>query len=353
MAESETFPLARRLAEMAAQEETAALVQFAFLRPYLAELFQACAEAGLDVIALKGAALAETAYPRPSLRLFGDLDILIRPEQAEQVRGLLEALGYVADERQWNALRQGRGCQANFFQHPARGPVVVELHTKLINNPLFLAFVQMDMAGAWERSRPARLAGVDAHVLGPEDQILHLCLHLACHYLAAPRSLRDIDQVCRAGGVDWPLLTALAQSAHAASACFASLFAAESLLGTPIPSEVLDALAPRRGRRRLERLAAARAGDVEEAATEPLRFPLLWLLLPSRRARWNALRRTLIPTQDWLVTHYQPTPVDKGGKTASPGPRMLGLLYLAHGKYLLRKLLRFRFFRSARETPEI
>ncbi len=335
--EPEPFLLARRLAERTAQEETQALVQFAFLRPYLAEFLTACAGASLDILVLKGAALAETVYSRPSQRMFGDMDILARPDQAERVRAVLESLGYVVDQRQWNALSNGRGCQANFFQHPERGPVVIELHTALINNPLF-ASIRLDSEGMWERACSVRLAGVAARVLGPEDQILHLCLHLACHYLAAPRSLRDIDQVCRVCDMDWLRLVALARNARVSSVCFACLFAASRLFGTPIPNTVLDDLAPRRGRQRLESLAVARAQDMEEASTEHLRFPLLWLLLPTRRARASALWRTLFPARDWLITHYQPVPLDTAEGDASPSLQMLAGLYLAHGKFLMGRL---------------
>jgi len=37
------------------------------------------------------------------------------------------------------------------------------------------------MEGVWKRARKARVAGVDALVLCPEDSLLHLCLHLFQH----------------------------------------------------------------------------------------------------------------------------------------------------------------------------
>lgn len=298
------IPLAQQLTDMAAQEEVAALVQFALFRPHLADLLSACAEARLDLLVLKGAALAETVYPRPSLRRFGDLDVLVRRAEAARARTLLESLGYVVEAMSWDDLMHHRACQANFFKHTERGSVVIEMHTELINNDLFFGQIQVDQEGLWERARAVRLAGAEARTLGPEDQILHLCLHLAGHYLAAPQSLRDIFQVSSVDQMDWPLFVRLARQARAATACFAGLFAAARLLGAPVPPTVLDALAPRAGRRALEQIAAARAEDIAETHTERLRFPLLWRLLGSPRARLSALWHILFPSRRWLITHY-------------------------------------------------
>ena len=332
------YPFAQRLAEAAAREEVAALVQFAFFRPHLAALLRAGTEAGLGLLVLKGAALAETAYPRPSLRRFGDLDVLVGRADAARARTLLESLGYVVDPLQWEEVVRGRDCQVNFFSHTERGPVVVELHTELINNDLFFGKFRVDDAGLWERARPARLAGVEARVLGPEDQILHLCLHLAGHSLAAPQSLRDIAQVCSVSAVDWPLLVSLAHKSGTGAACFAALFAAARLLGTPVPPTALDSLAPRAGRTRLERLSEARAADgiedVAAARTERLRFPLLWHLLGSPQARGRALWRIVFPSRQWLIGHYYfdrfDPPEDPCRTQWTPGQPRLTLRNAAH-----------------------
>lgn len=297
-------PFAQHLEQIAAKEELQALIQFSFLKPYLAELSDACKVDNLELIVLKGAALAETIYPRPSLRLFGDIDVLIRASDVIRARTLLETLGYAADEGQWRELIEGYNCQVNFFKHPERGAVVVELHTQLINNPFFYGMVQFEEAAVWARAESACLAGKSALVLGPEDQLLHLCQHLACHYLAAPRSLRDIDQLCRACAIDWPLFLTIAERSSAKAACFASLYVVHHLLGTPLPQSTLDELAPGFGRRLLEQLAITRASDLTESRTEALRFPLLMQLLETPAARRRAILQILFPSSRWLISHY-------------------------------------------------
>lgn len=333
-------------------DELQSLVQFAFLRRPLAELLAACADAGLDLIVLKGAALAERVYPRPSLRPFGDLDVLVRREDAAGACALLSALGYAADPAAWADWQAGHVCQLNFFRHAAQGPVVVELHTDLLNNVLLKSQMQTDLTGLWQRSAWATLAGREARVLGPEDQILHLCLHLAGHYFAAPQSLTDIAQVCRAAPPDWDLFVLLARQSGAASACFAALSAAALLREAPVPAAVLDLLAPARGRDRLAQMAAARAEDLEGAATEHLRFPLLWRLLGFGAARLRVLAQIALPAPRWLVAHYfftadraAPPPLapQSFGQTVRVAV-LLGGLRAAHLAFLARRLGRV-FFR--------
>ena len=345
---SVSTPLAHRLAEEAAREELRAIVQFAFLRRPLAELLRACADASLDLIVLKGAALAETVYPRPGLRVFGDVDVLVRLEDAPRAHALLSSLGYVVEASAWAELADGRDCEANFFRHTERGPVVIELHTDLRNNTLLRRQVQIDLAGLWERTRPACLAGGDARVLGPEDQLLHLCLHLAGHYFAAPNSLRDIAQVCAVQSVDWPLFVSLCQAAHARAIGYSGLFAAATLLNASVPPFVLEALAPRTGRRVLESLVTRRVSDLTGSQTEALRFLLAWLVLDHPGARRSAVRHLFFPSRAWLHAHYYHDLFESPDSPAKtqlwmPLLRRLplgGLLYGRHLVFLVHHCLR-------------
>ena len=194
-----------------------------------------------------------------------------------------------------------------------------------------------------------RLAGEDALVLGPEDQLLHLCVHLAGHYLAAPHSLRDIAQVCEAAPPDWDLFVALARRAGASPACFAALSAAARPPRRPRPARPCGTRWPREsGAGRLERRAVARAADLDGAATEGLRFPLLWGLLGGPGPRLRAFLRVLFPSPRWLIAHYYFALFDAVEWPAgprSPGTalrhgRMLGTLYGAHLAFLGRRAAR-------------
>jgi hypothetical protein len=69
----------------------------------------------------------------------------------------------------------------------------------------------------WEKAEPARVAEVEVLVLGPEDTILHLCLHAAYHHAFdwGVRYLLDLTQVIEhfESGIDWGLCCSRAQRA--------------------------------------------------------------------------------------------------------------------------------------------
>jgi len=52
------------------------------------------AEAGIDVVAIKGFAFAHTLYPEPELRTVGDLDVLVHPAARDGLIDCLGAQGY-------------------------------------------------------------------------------------------------------------------------------------------------------------------------------------------------------------------------------------------------------------------
>jgi hypothetical protein len=64
----------------------------------LTEILAAADGAGLDVILLKGAAMAHLIYPEPGLRPSRDIDLLASPGQADRLQRLVLDLGFHQDE---------------------------------------------------------------------------------------------------------------------------------------------------------------------------------------------------------------------------------------------------------------
>jgi len=62
----------------------------------LAEILTALKEEGIEVLVLKGAALANTVYPRPGLRPMRDMDILVKNREALRAQAKLAELGFNA-----------------------------------------------------------------------------------------------------------------------------------------------------------------------------------------------------------------------------------------------------------------
>jgi hypothetical protein len=89
----------------------------AVYRTELAKIGGLFAQAGIDCLPLKGAALAGTLYPDPATRPMSDLDLLVRPQHLRRALAILRRAGYSLE---------------NFTYHAVLwGPVFVELHWSL------------------------------------------------------------------------------------------------------------------------------------------------------------------------------------------------------------------------------
>ena len=86
------------------------------------------------VIVLKGAALLSSVYEDFGLRMLGDVDILVKPEDVPKIDKILSQLGYQSDHKQdayyvtnyLNSLVYGKNGS----------PLLLHLHWHLINNAL-------------------------------------------------------------------------------------------------------------------------------------------------------------------------------------------------------------------------
>jgi hypothetical protein len=140
-------------------------------------ILDALGSRGIRPILLKGAALALTAYPDPSLRPMGDLDLLVRGGEIAAAQDALIALGYEPSGEaatRWDE----ENLQAHLVDlvAPGRGPV--EIHFRLFPKvrPLFPG--EEDV---WDRAVPFPVEGRAALRLAPEDELLYLCGHLRKH----------------------------------------------------------------------------------------------------------------------------------------------------------------------------
>ncbi len=136
---------------------------------------------------IKGIA-ASQYYPSPLYRTCGDVDFLINPEYADEIRSLLESQGYryhneFYNERHWNFLKDG---------------TEFEMHLKL-GFPLNDGMEEkLDKAFALENINPKRISveGYEAKVYPDlENGIILLC-HFAAHFRAVNVGLRQLIDWC-------------------------------------------------------------------------------------------------------------------------------------------------------------
>jgi Uncharacterised nucleotidyltransferase len=145
---------------------------------------------GIQFIAHKGPALAQVLYGDPAQRQFGDLDLLVKPEEVPRARTALVELGYepglrLSPQQEKSYLRSG--YEYIFGLNSERN--LVELQWQIV--PRFCA-INFEMNALFERSIEIEVDGARVRTLGYEDQMLVLCVHAAKHDWAQLGMLRDI-----------------------------------------------------------------------------------------------------------------------------------------------------------------
>lgn len=215
---------------------------------------------GVDVLLLKGAGLALTAYGSFAERPMLDLDLLVRPEDADRALELVSRVRWKGPENEANS--------SFYAQHHHLAPLEdgdgtefsLELHTDLFPrghvfgltpNLLWRDAVTVPLAGAW--------------VASPIHQLLHLSLHFAwSHFMSSSgwKTFRDIGTLLRTSAIDWDSFAEEAERGHASTACFWTFRLASELCGVRIPEAVLAGLRPRGGSLLLNRLERHFAGSV-------------------------------------------------------------------------------------------
>ena len=268
------------------------------------------AQANVDFIWMKGAALAYTVYPNPVCRGRGDLDLWIHVEQLSQATALLHSLGYrlSSKEDRPDALALLIGGEQKLVSQ-GLGLDLIELQWPAIRGEWVRYTTSVDHAGIWQRRLPVALHGQEFCVMAPEDALIHLCLHQAInHQFGTPwlRNLLDVHLLVATYPLEWTQLTTRAADWRVATVLSTVLGLAQHLLDTAVPREFMEALAPPRWQRWLinrlrldEALVTMRAGGYDHR-----RFLVQMVLADRVRDAVRLLWRGLFPENAWLQARY-------------------------------------------------
>ncbi len=234
------FPLWVRSAWEA--EFNAALWKAVLVQDGLGKALEALRRRGLKTMVLKGARLAASLYPHPALRPADDSDLLVRREEAGEVRPALAAAGWEFVSETPTALK---------FSRPGAGRfrAFLEVHTDLQapsrRNPAF----SIRISDFWETSRADSVAGVPVRALSAETEAFYLAAHAGHHGFSRLIWLYDLDRIAARGELSWEGAALLAVAARSATPVWLALLRTREFFGSAIPAAALEMLAPARHRR--------------------------------------------------------------------------------------------------------
>lgn len=280
-----------RAAGMALPEETRLQLQGLSLRHRLAgqvreqvleQILLNCQSAGIEVVLLKGAALAHLVYPQPGLRPMRDIDLLARPAQVRDLQRLLLEMGFAPEQAQPGGLVSTRHLPV-LHRWDAGFLISVEVHDHLFDSTWRARPLQID---AWmDRARPFAFRGINACSLRLEDMLWHIYQHMINEEIRLI-GIADLISLSEqfVEEIDWAEVRRE----------YPGVLAALSLFHTLVP---LD--------EHLVSLAGLQSVDLPAGVGEDLQG---WPRVPLGQARalglGSYLRRTFWPSEWWLRLYY-------------------------------------------------
>jgi len=194
--------------------------------------------AGIPWMVVKGPVLAHTIYPRPDLRDYGDLDLVVpRTELGAALDGF-ERRGHSILVDDWDRLRAlGAGQVPVRIRHS-----VADVHWHLVNWSRVRDAFAIDMDALFARRRTVDVAGRPVPTLDAVDTMLHLTLHAATSGGMRLIWLKDIQLAAATGELDWDQLTRRADEMGLRLAAAVMLRRSRRVLGANVPEGVERAL---------------------------------------------------------------------------------------------------------------
>jgi len=210
-------------------------------------LVQGLRRAGVEPIALKGAALVARYYRDAGLRPMADLDLLV------PLNGLFPALAAF----QRGGWTPRYTLTPSLFRTRHAAPFTTaegfacDLHWRVFPEPTPPSVA----AALWTAATEVDFHGATIRVLSPADQLLHVCLHGA-RWAPEPAVwwIGDAATIVRAGGVDWDRIVAHAVTGRFVLRLRGALGYLRDRMEAEIPGAVLERLRalPVAGLERLE-----------------------------------------------------------------------------------------------------
>jgi hypothetical protein len=265
----------------------------------------ALAAAAIPVVFLKGLPLAMLAYGTIAFRDMIDIDILVAEDQVPAATELLRRMGYrqrypAADIGAHNIAAYMRVRKHFDFVHYERR-IVVELHWRLVDNPLL--HDRIPEARSW--IDVAMAPAMTLPTLAPDDLAIYLVLHGAQHGWSRMKWIADVAALCAREPARAGRLMENAAGLGVSRPALQALLLAACLFGAPMPDAAVAVAADERMARRLAttalRLMARGHGEIGpddtlfgSVAVSLPRF----LLRPGWRFKWSVLKIALTTAQD-------------------------------------------------------
>lgn len=222
----------------------------------LGRVLKAFSEANIDVIVLKGAALAQTVYPDIALRPMGDVDLLVQEESLKEAEEELSKLGY-----KFTPYHHSTDFCREYYLQKENLEQKLELHWGFTSCCLHIG-EGINIRDFWEDAKSKKIANINLLQLGLENLILYLCWHCTKHRFIRLLWLCDIAQIMKnsSNSINWHSLIKRAIDWKSIKPLYYTLYLCMQVLGNKIPEDIYIQLKPSEVERKLFDFSISKTG---------------------------------------------------------------------------------------------
>lgn len=190
-------------------------------------------ENNINVVALKGIVLKDY-YKYPDMRYMSDIDILIKKEHIGLVDELLVNMGYTCYSKEQK--------KHIIYHHRIFSPI--EIHTYLIDEFYFKGAYSFEQ-GVWNNLATKSICGVEVNVLNREYLILHIILHMICHFIHDGFGLRHLCDLSliiikEGSAINWQVVLLNFRKCNIEKFAFSVLLLCKQLFDINLPSDISE-----------------------------------------------------------------------------------------------------------------
>lgn len=183
----------------------------------------------LHVIVFKGASLLKTVYHDPALRPMEDIDLIVRQEGKEELKNVLEKMGFV----------RGRFYTDTYY----RGMISFDLHTDYLSSHRIAGrreILDIKTADVWHTAIPIS-EGAFLGRLSLYDNVIALSFHLLKHKYLGLIGFVDIAETIKKcqWALNWTELIEYSRMIRAESILLYAFLLMKRLVGFDVPEHVL------------------------------------------------------------------------------------------------------------------
>jgi hypothetical protein len=261
-------------------------------------------------VALKGAALAVTAYPWAAVRNFSDIDLLVEEADFEAACAVLGIAGFnrqsVPDEDNKLEAILTTSASADILSdtvpigfEPDLTPDIVRPYSRLVtievHRGLFRDSIgrrrRADLSEVWSGARQIRVNGSPLMIPDPAAMLVHLCAHAGEHAFDRLLYFMDIALVCTLyeKQLDWTRVECLSQLWGVDTHVRAAVDLAAREFEAPLPADALAFVGRPGFKLQVEDVLRA---EYDLSALSRLRR---WKLAPGGASKLTAALRAVYP----------------------------------------------------------